>query len=201
MYKLYSIPGSCSMGIHVLLNELQQDVNIININEVDNYSEINPAMMVPVLEDGDLQLREGAAIALYLLEKHKDSNLPGGLAEKANFHQHLFFNYATMHPAYNRLFFAMKNLDGDAQKQMYQKGASAISALWTLVDKQLATRTFMMGEHPSIIDYLLCVYANWGSFFDIDITLGKNVTRMIKTTIQRPSFQKVLDIERVTFNI
>ena len=156
-----------------------------------------PSGLMPAMR---LSPEDARAIALYLLEKHGGSNLSGDLIEKARFHQHLFFNYATMHPAYNRLFFAMKNLEGDAQKQVYQKGASAISALWTLVDKQLNARPFMMGEHPSIIDYLLCVYANWGSFFDIDITLGENVTRMIKTTIQQPSFQKALDIERVTFN-
>lgn len=57
----------------------------------------------------------------------------------------------------------------------------------------------MCGDAPNIVDYLLCVYANWGTFFDVDIVLGDNVARMIRDVIQRPEFQKVFEAEGVDY--
>lgn len=70
MYTLYTIPGSCSTGIHTLLNALNIPVKIINRDDVENYQEIVPTNQVPALKDGELLLTEGAAIAQYLMEKH-----------------------------------------------------------------------------------------------------------------------------------
>jgi len=66
----------------------------------------------------------------------------GGLSIRDNGHPQVFrdqrkllFSCSTMHPAYSRLFFAMKNLTGDVQQQTHEVGAKVVSDLWKIVDK------------------------------------------------------------------
>ena len=201
MYKLYSLPGSCSTGIHILLNVLDQPVEIINILEAPHFERINPLKMVPVLDDNGQLVREGAAIALYLLEKHNSPMLPVNLAEKADFMQKLFFNYATLHPAYGRLFFARKHLQGTSQQNSLHAVAAEIARLWQTVDQQLETRRYMQGESPTLIDYLLCLYAGWGSDFDLDIPLGHHVERLVQEVRQLPEYRKAFKAEGLSLNV
>src|SRR5580704_1768796 len=87
MYKLYYSPGACSMAVHVALNECNQPVTLekINIREPRSpeFLKINPRGQVPVLMDDDLTIREGAAILIYLLEKHQSPLLPKSGKERA----------------------------------------------------------------------------------------------------------------------
>ena len=86
MYKLYSIPGTCSTGIVALLKKLGQPAEIIHRDDVPDYAiRINAANQVPILDDNGMLIREGAAIVLYLLEKHDSPWLMGDRTEKANF--------------------------------------------------------------------------------------------------------------------
>jgi len=80
MYTVYTIPGSCSSGIVVLLENLQVEYTAVKREDVPNYSEIVPTNQVPALKTPDGQIvTEGAAIALYLLEKHHSPMLPADI--------------------------------------------------------------------------------------------------------------------------
>ena len=69
MYTLYSLGGSCSTGITILLRKLEVPFKIIQRGDVNDYSSIVPTNQVPALKDDTLLITEGAAIVLYLLEK------------------------------------------------------------------------------------------------------------------------------------
>ncbi len=200
MYQLYYSPGACSLAIHTLLIELGQPFELINKNDVD-FAAINPLGAVPVLKDGDTLIREGAAIVLYLVEKHGSALLPeAGTPERANALQWLMFANATVHPAYSKLFFIMRALDGDAaQGKAFEAAAQAAGKLWALVDEQLGKTRFVTGEKLGIADILLTVYANWGGYFSVDIPLGENVRRMLSDVSALPSFQKALTTEGVDY--
>ncbi|HBY86796.1 MAG TPA: glutathione S-transferase, partial [Colwellia sp.] len=70
MYTLYYSKGACSAATQVVLRELGQEVTIIDVQQLNNFKTINPVGAVPVLVDGDKTLTEGAAIMLYILNKH-----------------------------------------------------------------------------------------------------------------------------------
>jgi glutathione S-transferase len=197
MYTLYTIPGSCSTGIHILLSALKQPFTLIEKSSLADFNELNPAGSVPVLDDNGFIIREGGAIALYLLEKHTNNILPTDIQKKNIFIQQLLFNYATLQPAYNRLFFAMKHLQGNTQKEVYAAAAKDLSRLWKIVDQQLSSTPFFSGNNATIIDYLLCIYSHWGQSFDIEITLGNNVTRMIKEVMRLPECQQIFNDEGI----
>ena len=201
MYKLYAIPGSCSTGIHILLKILDQPFEVILKDSVDNFDAINPTGAVPVLDDNGILFREGGAIALYLLEKHNSDMLPEDSLDKGTFLQKMMFNYATMHPAYNRLFFAKANFSGSTQTEAYTAAAAALNDRWKVIDRQLESNRFVSGDQVTIIDYMLCIYANWGTFFEVDISLGNNVERMIKEVSQLPEFQSAFEAEGLEYGL
>lgn len=203
MYTIYTIPGSCSSGIVVLLEKLQVEYTPVRREDVADYSAIVPTNQVPALrtENGQI-VTEGAAIALYLLEKHGSNMLPEDLSQKAEFLRWLMFDYATLHPAYGKMFtikFKTDLNDGDKTTILNQL-ADSVSALWAILDKELENKKFITGDQPTIVDYLATVYASWGNTFPgIDITLGKNVERLIDEVAALPEFQAGYKKEDVHF--
>lgn len=197
MYKLYYLPGACSLAIHALLNELNQPVEAIDRNKTTDFDKLESRGMVPVLVDNGQVIREGAAIILYLLDKHKNQMLPESGLEKARFIEWVMFANATMHPAYGRLFFLGKALDdGPAKEQALTAASDSINALWSAVDKQLQQSTFIFGEQITVVDMMLAVYASWGQYFPVDIIMSDKVQRMIEAVKAHPSFLKAIEDEQ-----
>ncbi|MFD1217402.1 MULTISPECIES: glutathione S-transferase family protein [Microbulbifer] len=196
MYKLYYMPGACSRAIHALLLDLGQPVELIARDSVADFQEINPTNQVPVLVDGDLVLREGAAIVLHLLNKHGDAEQQGAIEQQAEFNQWLMFANATLHPAYSLLFFASRGLETEAAKEeVLQKAAARVSGLWNIVEQRLTERSVVCGDKVSAVDMMLAVYANWGNYFPLDIQLGENTHRLLQRVAEYPAFAQAVEAE------
>lgn len=196
MYTLYYIPGACSLATQTVLHELEQDVNIVDIKDVDDFSTINPVSTVPVLVDGDRVLREGAAVMLYLLDKHESAMLPREGRERTRAIQNIMFANATMHPAYSRLFFIDQAVsDSAAKMEAYQAAAKSINNLWDVVNRELGDKPFLGGDRPSAADIMLTVYSRWGEYFPVKIDFGSAVEAMLDEVQKLPSFRKALDNE------
>lgn len=197
MYTLYCLPGSCSLATQVVLNELDQPVEIVDVRQMSNFTDINPVGAVPVLIDGDSTLREGAAILLHLFNKHESPMLPASGASRAQAIEDILFANATMHPAYGRLFFIAQHItEPHAKQTAFDAAAKAINALWQVVEQQLAGRDFLGGERASAADIMLAVYSRWGDKYPITITLGSNTSRMLDAVQAMPSFQRSLAAEQ-----
>ncbi len=197
MYRLYAIPGTCSTGIHVLLNKLGQEVEIVNRDDVVDYEKLVPTNQVPALVDGDELLTEGSAIVFHLMEKHGVAPLPG--RETREFRQWLLFNYATLHATYSKLFMVgvVNDIqDESVRKQLINHVAERLSVLWGIVETRLEGRKFMVGESATVIDYLLSVYANWGNAVpDAYIEIGPRTRDLIKKVVALPEFASALQRE------
>jgi glutathione S-transferase len=203
MYTIYTIPGSCSSGITVLLEKLQLDYTAIRREDVSNYSDFVPTNQVPALKLADGQIiTEGAAIVLYLLEKHNSQMLPTDLSQKAEFLRWLMFDYSTLHPAYGKMFaiqYRVK-IDDDERANILKQLAPSVSSLWAILDKELEEKKFITGDQPTIVDYLATIYSSWGKNFQgVEITLGKNVERLIKQVSSLPEFQNAYKKENIEF--
>ena len=193
MYTVYTIPGSCSTGIVVLLEKLQLDYQTLKREDVENYQDLVPTNQVPALktETGQI-ITEGAAIVLYLLEKHRPDLLPPTLEAKAEFYRWLFFDYATLHPAYGKMFALSyrTTLDDENKNLALKQLAEGVSSLWAILDKELEEKKFITGDTPTIVDYLAAIYASWGNTFPhIPIIIGSNVRRLIDDISALPEFQ------------
>ena len=201
MLTLYTIPGSCSTGIHALMNALDMPFEMRKRDEVDNYQLQVPTNQVPALQDGEHLLTEGAAIALYLMEKNQiDIQQYGGTTY---FYQWLMFCYATLHPAYGKMFAALRDMqEGPAREAYLQVLANNTSSLWQIVNTRLDGRDFTCGNAPCIVDYLLAVYANWGNAFPShSIKLGENVIQLVKRISELPEFTAAYHREGASHSI
>lgn len=204
MYTLYTIPGSCSTGIVVLLEKLGVDYTPVKREDVPEYATIVPTNQVPALktEEGQI-ITEGAAIVLYLLEKHGSDMLPDNLSEKAEFLRWLMFNYATLHPGYSQMFAIGKRVEmDDAERaKVLPQLVESVSGLWAILDSRLAGQQYIVGDKPSIVDYLVAIYSSWGNNFpEAKITLGKNVERLIDEVTALPEFKAGYAKEGIAFN-
>tara|TARA_B100001093_G_C26607004_1_gene918494 strand:- start:211 stop:837 length:627 start_codon:yes stop_codon:yes gene_type:complete len=203
MYTLYSIPGTCSTGITVLLEKLGVAYDVVQREDVPNYAEIVPTNQVPALktEDGEI-ITEGAAIVLYLLIKHKSDMMPSDLAKKTEFLQWLMFNYATLHPAYSKIFAVAFKIETSEEERvnLIRQFSDAVSKLWAILDKRLEGRQYIVGNQPTIIDYLVTVYSSWmRNLPEADIKRGANVERLIDEIAALPEFQAAYAKESTEF--
>lgn len=197
MYKLYFLPGACSLATQVVLHELGQPVQLINKQQVADFNQINPVGTVPVLVDNGQPYREGAAIMLYLLDKHPNTLLPSSGQARLQGIQNILFANATMHPAYSRLFFIAQNISANtAQAEAYQRASQAINQLWQVVEEQLAQQPFLGGAQPSAADIMLTVYSRWGGAFPVTINIGPRTQQMLDHVLAMPSFQRALAAEQ-----
>ena len=199
MYRLYSIPGSCSTGIHILLNKLGQEVEIVPRDTVEDYAEIVPTNQVPALVSGDELLTEGAAIVFHLLENHDAMPAPG--RETREFRQWLLFNYATLHATYSKLFMAgVANVveHPDSRRALIDHIADRLSTLWSIVETRLESRAFVVSDEPTVIDYLLAIYGSWGNAVpEAEIEIGPNARRLIERVVALPEFAEAVERENI----
>lgn len=203
MYTLYTLPGSCSTGIVVLLEKLGLPYQLVHRNEATDYQKMVPTNQVPALKtEGGRVITEGAAIALYLLEKHDNTMRPDDAEARAEFYQWLNFDYSTLHPAYGRMFaIAYKvELEDEVKAKTLQQLASSVSGLWKILDKRLESRKYLLGDEPTHADYMAAVYSSWnGNFADTKIELGKNVKRLIADVAALPEFKAAYEKEGIEF--
>ncbi len=196
MYTLYFLSGACSLATHVVLNVLEQTVDLIDKQQIEHFSSINPVATVPVLIDGDNTLREGAAIMLHLLDKHQSHMMPSTHSGRERAIRDIMFANATMHPAYARLFFIAQNIEDEKAKQAaFKAAADAITMLWQVVEQQLTAQDFLGGDKPSAADIMLTVYSRWGTSFPVEIEIGANTQEMLKAVMAMPQFQDALATE------
>ncbi len=199
--QLYIIPGSCSTGIHALMNKLHMPVEIIKRDEITDYQMISPTNQVPALKQGERVMTEGAAIVLHLYQSTGQTPMLEG--DTSDFYRWLMFNYATLHPAYSKLFTMNTLMEGNASKQqVLQALGNRVSELWQIVDKILGTKPFMHGTEPGIIDYLLAVYLRWGNVFtDVRIPVSDGIIELVNRVQQAPEFSLALKKEGIEYRI
>ena len=193
MYTLYYSPGACSLATHTILNLIGQQPRLVYTGSAENFEQINPSKMVPVLQDGDQYLTEGAAIILHLLDNHENDLLPASGAERQAAIQNMMMANASMHPAYGRLFFSNANLpDGEVKAAFFDAAAEAISAIWKIVEDKFEDGPYLGGAKVSPADILLAVYSRWGEFFPVEISIGPKAQRMIDLVTRSDAFQLAL---------
>jgi glutathione S-transferase len=203
MYTLYYSSGTCSLAVHVLLKELAVPHEIKNANAPDGkrtaeFSALGKRTSVPVLvEDGTI-IREGGAMLTYLMDKHNSPMLPKNGLARAKALEWLMFANATLHPAYSRVFFLLRNMpDSEAKQQVLKAAIDSINALWAEVNGELETRPYICGDQCTAADILLTVISHWGrQTFPHPVALGANVERLVAEIVARPAYQEALQAEK-----
>jgi glutathione S-transferase len=200
--KLYYSPGACSIGIHVLLNEIGKPFEAARVDLAarkhfePEFTSINPKSKVPTLvrDDGSV-LTEFPAIATWLARTNADKKLladdPEGMARTLEM---LDYVVATIHmQGFSRLFrpanFAPTESDHDAVKG---RGREMIEKAFAIIDEKLKGKDYVSGAF-SIADCALFYVELWASRFKIP--LPANVAAHFERMKARPAVQKTLQAE------
>lgn len=197
--KFYMTPGSCSTGIHILLEEcgLVFEAYIVNLLAGDQYKRdylaINPKGSVPalVLDDGTA-LTEFSAIAWWLARSYpKRRLLPAALSDEVQVLSVMNHAVNTLHTqGFARIFTTERFSPNSAEHETVKaQGRQIVEQGFTIVDRQLAGREYVV-DHFTIADAALFYVEFWAE--RIGIPLPDNCRAHYRRLLTRPAVRQVL---------
>ena len=176
--KFYMTPGSCSTGIHILLEELELpfEVTIVNMLAGDHrrpdYLALNPKGTIPtlMLDDGRA-LTEFQAIAYWLARSYPRKRLlPQDPLQAALALGLMDYVVGTVHgQGYTRIFTTERYLPAgltDAEQTTWQQGIQArgreiVNEAFTVIAARLPDTGYAVGADFSIADAALFYVEFW----------------------------------------
>jgi glutathione S-transferase len=200
--KLFYAPGACSIGIHVLMEEIGKpyDAEVVNLREGAQYKpdfvSVNPKSKVPALarDDGSI-LTEYPAIAYWLARSNPFANLlPDNIDLQARALELTDYAVATIHmQGFARQFrsanFTPNPADEDAVKA---KGKEIAEKGFAVLDKALAGKDYAVGAF-SIADSAIFYVELWAK--RVGLPLPANCAAHLERMLARPSVQRVMQQE------
>lgn len=200
--KLYYTPGACSLGIHILLEEIGKPYESQSVNlrageqRKPEFVAINPKSKVPTLvrDDGSV-LTEFPAIAYWLARTNPQAKLlPDDAEGQARALEATDYAVSTVHmQGFSRLFgpanFGPSEADAEKVKA---RGKEIIEGAFHKLDKALAGKEYVLGTY-SIADAATFYVENWSGNFGID--LPANVAAHFARMKARPAVKRVFEAE------
>jgi glutathione S-transferase len=200
--KLYYAPGACSIGIHVLLNEIGKPFELAKVDLAGGkqyqpeFTNVNPKSKVPTLErdDGSV-LTEFPAIATWLARSNPDKKLlvddPEGMARTLEM---LDYVVSTVHMhGFSRLFRTVNYTPNEADFETVRKrGRDMIDSGFAIINDKLKGKEYVTGSF-SIADCALFYVELWAG--RVKIPLPANMQAHFDRMKARPAVQKTLQAE------
>jgi len=197
--KLYFAPGACSLCPHIVLLEAGLTAEAVPVNlkthqlaDGSDYYAVNPRGYVPLLElDDGQRLTENAALVQYLADRAPDRGLlpPPGTLARTRVQEWLAFVGSELHKSFSPLFNAAMP---DEAKAIFKK---KLVDRFTWVDRQLAGKSYLMGETFTVADAYLFVIAGWAPRVGLDIGGLENLAAHQARMKQRPAVQAAMKAE------
>lgn len=199
LMKFYMTPGSCSTGIHILLEELELIfeaylVNLLaNDHKREEFLELNPKGTIPVLvTDEGRAISDFQAIAWWLARQYPKAGLiPDTLAGEVKVLEVMNYAVNTIHmQGFARIFttdqFTPSSADHDRVKQ---QGREIIEQGFNVIAHLLNEQEYITGSF-SIADAALFYVEFWAD--KIHIEMPEACQRHYRQMLKRPAVRRVL---------
>jgi glutathione S-transferase len=208
---LYYDPGSAAMVPHIVLEEIGAPYERMRIERAKNehkrqdFLQLNPNGLIPVLREGDLVLYETAAIVLHLCDRHPQAQLAPavGSDERAHFYKWLAWLTNTLQPTLLVYYYPerwMRPGNTAAGAELKMRAQERVADMLHQLDSELARHRgpWLMGTQYSAIDAYVFTLCRWTRHFTSGRArdrahLGPYLQRMLA----RPAVQRVLAIEEI----
>lgn len=197
--KFYMTPGSCSTGIHILLEEsgLVFEACIVNLVKGDHlkpeYLALNPNGTIPtLLRDDGVALTDFLSIAVWLAETYPRRKL---LPESADAREAALavMRFCVQHihgEGFRRVFTPERYVGGQADVEAIKaEGREIIAAALVEVDAELAGKDYVAGGF-SLADAALFYVEFWTD--KTGMTLPRNCLAHYERMKTRPAVRQVL---------
>jgi len=203
--KFYMTPGSCSTGIHILLEELELpfEVYIVNLLAGDHrkpdFVAVNPKASIPTLVRNDgTAITEFGAIAYWLARSYPKAKLmPGDVDGDTKIIEIMEYAVGTIHgQGYTRIFVTDNYSGNPAEHEAIKaKGRDIVEKSFAVMNDVLTGREYAVGAF-SIADVALFYVEFWAD--KIGINLPPNCLAHYRLMLKRPVVQRVLREEGYT---
>ncbi|WP_225433401.1 glutathione S-transferase family protein [Thauera sedimentorum] len=201
--KLYMTPGSCSTGIHILLEELEQvfEVYLVNLLAGDNrrpeYLAMNPNGTIPTLVTPDgSPLTDWQSIAWWLGKRFaKGKFLPGNEGDRELCQWVMDMAGKKIHgDGFPRIFVTDAYTRDEGRKSMiHRQGEKIVQVGFEEVPPKLEGRKYVLGEQPCIADFALFYVEFWAD--RTGIALPQPLHAHYQRMLRRPAVRQVLSEE------
>jgi glutathione S-transferase len=143
--------------------------------------KVNPAGLVPAIQDGDFSLAEGAAILGYIADKERLSNwYPTELQQRAVVNKWLHWHHGGLRRSTSKIL-----VPALTKTEVNPQELKQFNRDLRYLDSQLQSSTFLAGsEHPTIADLLVIPEIDQLSdegFALFDYTPYPNIVRYMKS--------------------
>ncbi len=202
MYKLYYAPKSASMGVRVILDEIGVPYELLETSIVQGEQrppeqlKINPNGWVPVLLWDSGAMYECAAITIFLCDRHPETGLaPATNAPtRALYLQTLVYFSNSVQNAFQLTYYPDRFSNSpEGEPGAQERGNRRLRETWSVVDRQIGRKEWVLGDHFSAADIYLFMLTTW-----LRPTKGHpsveefpNVGRVAGAVAQRPTVQRV----------
>jgi glutathione S-transferase len=197
--KLFYASGACSLSPHIVAHELgielslqKVDLKTKTIASEGDFLAINPKGYVPALQLDDGQvLTEGPVIVQYLadLEPGKGLAPPAGTRARYRLQEWLGYINSELHKSYSPLFRPDTPAETCAERQAY------LSKRYTVVEKHLAARSYLMDETFTVADAYLFTVTNWAGTVKFDLSPFPNLRAFQERIAARPAVRAAMRAE------
>lgn len=200
--KLYYMPGACSLASHIVLEWIGKPYETHRLSrdelKAPEFLKVNPMGAVPALSDGDWTVTQNAAILEYLAEQAPESGLmgDGSARSRADVRRWLGFINSDVHKTFSMIFGAQRFLaEEGAQKQLAGSASKLLTRLFAQLDAQLAGKSYLTGDTPTIADAYLYVVLRWAHAKEVDLSGLDNLAAFFKRMEADRAVQSALAAE------
>lgn len=197
--KLFYSPGTCSLGIHIILEEIgtPYETSLVNLREGEQFSadfrQVNPKGKVPALlrDDGSV-LTEFPAIAFWLAQSFPAAGLISNDSNgQARALELIDFVVATVHMrGFTLAMLPQKFIDDpEAQIQLKQTGQKVATEGLATLSGLLGDKEWFLGRY-SIADAAVFYTLNWA--LRDKVALADNLAAFHARMLARPPVQAAL---------
>jgi len=200
--KLFYAPGACSIGIHVLMEEVGKPYEGVAVNLREGgqfkpeFTAVNPKSKVPaVVDDAGTVRTEYPAIAYWLAKTNPSANLlPDDVDQQAKALELMDYCVATVHmQGFSRIFRASAySPTASDEPAVKARGTEIAEKGFAALNEALAGKDYAVGPF-SIADSALFYVEFWGK--RVGISLPPNCAAHLDRMLARPAVQRTLKAE------
>jgi glutathione S-transferase len=198
--KLYYSPGACSLAVHIVAREADIAIDLVKVDllkhqldDGSDYFAINARGYVPLLElDDGSRHSEAGALLQYLGDLSGNAALlpKAGTPERFEVVKWVTFVGTELHKTFSPWLWHKETADSTI-KAVKDKLAARFSEL----DKLLATRAYLTGEHFTIADAYAFAIVNWTNFLGISLKAYPSLAAYLERVALRPKVREALVAE------
>lgn len=207
--KLYFLPGACSCAVHIILEEINANFELIYVGKksdnttLEDFYHINPLKSVPTLElDNNLILTQNISILEYLADLNPTYKLlaPLNSYDRTKIIKWLSFVATDIHKSFSPLFLLNTiSKNPETQNEIIRWSMLNIDKYFTILDNHLKDRSYLVCERFTIADAYLFVVFQWTKYTKIKTDKFHFLEKYISSISTRKSIQKALQTEKHYF--